>query len=236
VERPPCAEGDEARGRSKAEEPTMTMSPRVRNLVVLSSALTMTLTTASVAVATEDDPPPPEQVEDVAWPPPDTDGQWLPVPPGVFTDLTVEACGSTVTMTAGDVDETEYQVMEQAGGTIRVEYRGESTADLTRAHDGAMIDELDTGGPGHEIFTADGSATTYSWNGPSIVFAFDAVEAAVFAEQGLPPLFYYETGNFTERVLSSADPMAETIDSAEVITDTMLGVRDVCDMLDEAAH
>ena len=214
----------------------MATSLRTQKLLVLAAAATLTLTTASVASATEDDPPPPEAGEEFVWPPEDTNGEWLPAPDEAFGPVTLEGCGSSVTMTPGDVDETEYQAMEQADGTIRVEFRGASTADLTREHDGAMIDELDTSGPGHEIYSPDGLTVTFSWEGPSFFYAWDEVEAAVLAQQGLPPVFYYEEGNLTERVVFDADSEAETISSAEVLTDTMRGVYDVCDLLDHAGH
>jgi len=214
----------------------MSKSLRMQTVLVLASAATLTLSSATVVSAAED-PPPPDSGEEVAWPPADTDGEWLAVPEEQSPDFTVDGCGSTLQVSAGDVNEAEYQAMEQADGTIRVEYRGETTTDITRESDGAMIDELDTGGPGHEVYSPDGLTVVFSSDGPSIILAFDEVEAAVFAEQaGLPPIFYYEEGNFTERVLFSADPEAATIESAEVLTDTIRGAADVCDLLDDVAH
>jgi hypothetical protein len=212
---------------------TMSSLPARTCSVVVSSAV-LTLLTATAAAAHEAPEPAPEPAPAVDWPPPDSEGEWLPVPPEAAEEYAVEACGTTVTVSPGDVFEVEYQSMHQEAGTVRVEYRGEFTVDVTRESDGAMLDELDVSGPGYDIFSADRRTITFSADGPSIIGAFDAVEAEVFAAQGLPPLFYYEEGNTTERVTFSADPAAATIESAEFLTDTARGVRDVCDMLDDA--
>jgi len=218
----------------------MTMSFRARRWGVLVGTAVLTLSTATGALAADDPPPPPgdapaEEPAAPEWPPADSDGEWLPLPEGENGGFSVEACGSTVTASPGDVDETEYQSMHQADGTIRVEFRGDSTLDVTRESDDATLDELEAGGPGYQLYSADGLTVTYSYEGPGIVGAFDEVEAAVFAGQGLPPVFYYETGTTTERVVFSEDPEAATIESAEFLTDTALGVMDVCDLLDAAA-
>ena len=210
----------------------MTISTRSRTLLVLASAASLTLTTATVAAAT--DAPPPEAPSEPVALVEDTDGAWLPAP--APEPLTFEGCGSSVTFSVGAVNEVEYQSMVQPNGALRREFRGEATADITREHDGAVVDELPAGGPGYEIESADGSTVTFSYDGPSLIFAFDAVEAEVYAEAGLPPLFWYEAGNFTERVVFPSDPEALTIESAEIITDTMRGVYDICDLLDGAEY
>ncbi|MGY1713080.1 hypothetical protein ACI78R_01340 [Geodermatophilus sp. SYSU D01106] len=206
---------------------------------MVAGSLTLVLGAVAPAFATDDPAPEepgalePEQTFE--WPPADTGGEWLPVPDEIYAGgLAVEACGSTVTLSVGDVNETEYQAMHQPDGTIRVEIRGALTTDVVRESDGAMLDEVDNSGPGTEIFDSDGRSITFSYDGPSFVGAFDEVEAAVFAEQGLPPLFFYASGNTTERVIFSEDPEAETIESAEFLTDTARGVQDVCDLLDDA--
>jgi len=218
----------------------MSMSFRTRTCIVLAGSATLIASSATVAAAADEPPPPPESTTEEAapqWPPADTNGEWLPVPEELFTaDVPVEACGTTVTISVGDVFEVEYQALEQADGTTRIEYRGDATTDLVRESDGATVDELDTGGPWTEIISADGLTIVFSWDGPSAIFAFDEVEAAVFHAQGLPSVFYYDSGNTTERVVFSADPAATTIVSAEFLTDTARGVRDVCDMLDEEAR
>ena len=218
----------------------MTKSFRARRWGLLAGTTVLALSTTTGALAGEETPAPPEEApaQDPMggpdWPPADTGGAWLPLPEEVAQAFSVAACDSTVTVSSGDVLDVEYSAMHQADGTVRVEYRGEATIDVTRESDGAQLDELDVSGPGYEIFSADGGSITFSWEGPSIIGAFDEVEAAVFAAQGLPPLFFYESGNTTERVVFSGDPEAETIESAEFLTDTALGVADVCDLLDQA--
>ena len=217
----------------------MSMSFRTRTWIVLAGSATLVTSSATVAAAADEPPPPPESTTEEAppaWPPADTNGEWLPVPDELFTaDAPVAACGTTVTIRSGDVFEVEYQALELADGTIRVEYRGDSTTDLVRESDGATVDELDTSGPWTEIYSPDGVTATFSVDGASIYFAYDEVEAAAFAAEGLPDLFYFETGTITERVVFPQDPAATTIVSAEILTDTARGVRDVCDMLDDAA-
>ena len=214
----------------------MTMSSRAaRTGYVLLGSAALTLSTVTAAGAENTSTPEEPAAPTVEWPPPDSGGAWLPVPPEIAMEQSVEACDSTVTVSP-DVSSSEYHSMHQPDGTVRVEYRGTQTLDVTRESDGAMLEDVDTSGPGYEIFSGDGSSITFSFEGPSMIGAFDPVEAAAFAARGLPPLFYYESGNTTERVVFSADPEAETIESAEFETDTALGVRDVCDMLDEAAH
>jgi hypothetical protein len=216
----------------------MSMSFRTRTWIVLAGSATLVTSSATVAAAADEPPPPPESTTEEAppaWPPADTNGEWLPVPEDLFPPTPLPACGSTVTISIGDVFEVEYQAQEQSDGTIRIDYRGDQTTDLVRESDGATVDELDTGGPWTEIISADGLTATFSVDGASIYFAYDEVEAAAFAAQGLPDLFYYETGTITERVVFPEDPAATTIVSAEILTDTARGVQDVCDMLDDAA-
>ena len=217
----------------------MSMSLRTRTCAVLAGSAALIVSSATVAAAADEPPPPPESTTEEAppeWPPADTNGAWLPVPEALFTaDVPVPACGTTVTVQVGDVFEVEYQALEQTDGTIRIEYRGAATTDLVRESDVATVDELDTGGPWTEIISADGLTATFSVDGPSIYYAYDEVEAAVFAAEGLPEFFWFESGNLTERVVFPDDPAATTIVSAEFLTDTARGVQDVCDMLDDAA-
>lgn len=184
------------------------------------------------SAATPVEPPPGE--EPVEWPPADTGGEWLPLPDIFNEPIVVPACGATITITGGDVDDGEYLAVEAVDGSTYVLYRGAATVDVSR-EDGAFIDELDVGGPGYERHSEDGLSVTFSYEGPTITAAFDEVEAAVFEAAGLSAVFYYTGGNVTETVVFDADPEAETIASAEVTRNTATGVRDVCEMLDEAA-
>ena len=169
----------------------------------------------------------------VPWPPEDTDGAWRPAPAEAYETFTVQACGSTVVVSAGDVRTQEYRATEVEGGAIRVEVRGGLTSDLSRESDAAQIDELVNSGVVEVTVSADGLTETYSYAGPSLLGSFDAVEAGAFAAHGLPALSYYEAGQITERVVLSEDEDAETIVSDEVLTDTTQNVADVCRLLDE---
>ena len=211
----------------------MSLSTTARLSCALLSSAAVTLGAVGTASATEE-PTPPEEGAEVMWPPADTGGEWLPVPDVAYETYDVPACGSVVTVSPGDVRGGEYQAMAQDDGTTRVEFRGQATADVLRQSDGAMLDELDVSGPGYQIVSADALVVTFSFEGPSLVGAFDEVEAAEFASHGLPQLFYHTHGNLTETVVFSPDPEAETVESAEIVTDTALGVYDVCDLLDHA--
>jgi hypothetical protein len=168
----------------------------------------------------------------VPWPPQDTDGAWRPVPAEAYETFTVPACGSTVVVSAGDVREQEYRATQIQGGETLVEVRGGLTSDLSRESDAAQIDELVNSGAVEAIVSADGLTETYSYAGPSLLGSFDAVEATAFTAHGLPALSYYEQGQITERVVRSRDEDAETIVSADILTDTAEGKADVCTLLD----
>ena len=170
----------------------------------------------------------------VNWPPEDTAGAWLPLPDEMYPVFETAACDSIVTLSPGDVREVEYRATEQDDGSLRIDYRGGTTVDISRESDGAMIDELDASGPGYELISEDGLTVTFSWDGPSVIAAFDEVEAEVFVQEGFSPVFYYASGNTTEVVAFPDDPEATTIVSAAFTNNTAEGVRDVCDMLDEA--
>lgn len=212
----------------------MSLSTTARLSCVLLSSAAVSLWAVGTATAGEEAPSTPDEGAEVMWPPADTGGEWLPIPDFVYEPQDVEACDSVVTISPGDVREGEYQAMAQDDGTTRIEFRGPSTVDVLRQSDGAVLDELDDSGAGYQIVSADGLEVTFSFDGPSLFGAFDEVEAAEFASHGLPPLFYYTSGTITEIVVFDPDPEAETVESAEIVTDTALGVYDVCDLLDAA--
>ena len=169
----------------------------------------------------------------VPWPPEDTDGVWRPAPAEAYETFSVQACGSTVVVSAGDVRTQEYRATEVEGGATRVEVRGGLTSDLSRESDAAQIDELDNAGASEVIVSADGLTETYTYAGPSLLGAFGAVEAEAFAAKGLPPLTYHTAGQITERVVFAEDEDTPTVVSAEVLASTAQDVADVCRLLDE---
>jgi hypothetical protein len=169
-----------------------------------------------------------------SFPPPDTGGQFVPLSPFAAETFAVEACGSLVVVGPGSVLDAEYRSTHNPDGSVLVEFRGASTVDVLRVADGKALDELDVSGPGFELVSADRRSITFSYDGPSIIGAFDPVEAAAFAAAGLPPVFFYEGGNFTETVQFADGPFGPGagVESATIDSNTMTGVQDVCDLLD----
>ncbi len=204
------------------------------------SILTMVVVTAVLAspggVAVAGDEPgaggePPVEQPGV---PEDTGGQWVPWPPEAYQPVEVAACGSTVTVTPGDVRATEYRARAFDDGTTVVRIRGGGTVDVVRTSDGAVLDELDVAGSGYEFHRPELREVIYDFDGPALIGALDEVERAAFAAEGLPELFYYSTGRVIEQIALSADPQAESIESAQVLA-VDAEVHDVCAMLDAAA-
>ncbi|MFF0991615.1 hypothetical protein [Kocuria nitroreducens] len=121
-----------------------------------------------------------------------------------------------------------------------MEFRDESTADITRASDGAMLDEVDLSGTSFDIYSADGTSITYDRPGPAVVVAFDEFETAALAEQGLPQAFLFLSGRLTETVTfeSTPEPGQEVpeVVAAEITENSAEYVFDLCDLLDQAAQ
>ncbi|MGQ1838317.1 hypothetical protein ACT4S2_07635 [Kocuria turfanensis] len=199
-------------------------------------------TTAAVLMATAVPLSAGAAVEDPAaeaWPPASTHGAFLPLPPVAYEPRTLPACDSELTLTAGDVREVEYRALVTEDGDTVVQYRGAATVDVTRASDGATLDELDVSGTGFETVSADTTTLTFDHDGPSLVIAFDEVEAAALAEAGLPEAFVHLDGTLTETVVF-AGPTDEATEipavvSAEITENTTKYVFDLCDLLDQAA-
>jgi hypothetical protein len=162
-----------------------------------------------------------------------TSSGWMPVDEEFYAPIEVEACGSTVTLASGDIREVLVREKVKKDGSIVVRYRGGLTADITRASDGAFIDELDISGPLTERISADGQVLV-TLGGASIISPSDPTSAAGFAAAGLPNIFYFEHGRVAIEVEPSADPAAMEPASVEVVHRPR-HVVDVCDLLDEAA-
>lgn len=207
---------------------------------IVAAAATVLLAVAAPAAAHQQEPAPPaEPPAEVQWPPASTHGKFVPYPDGLKQPFTLPACGSEVTIGPGDVDESEYRALVTADGDTVVEYRGAVTADVTRASDGATLDEVDVSGGGFETYAADGSSVTFDWSGASIVVAYDEVEAQEFAEAGLPQAFLYLSGSLTETVTFESAPQpgqeVPPVASAEITENSTEYVFDLCDLLDQAA-
>ncbi|MHA7262591.1 hypothetical protein ACX80W_05220 [Arthrobacter sp. TMN-37] len=201
---------------------------KTQTKVCLPLLTTLCLLAGSASAAAQEEEPAP-------WPPADTDGEYLPVPEDYYEPFSLKACGSTVTMASGDVREVQYKSRVKSDGRTKVKYRGDATVDLTRASDGAVIDELDISGPGTQRFSADGLSIEDSLKGASIIFAMGDRDSQALAAAGFPEFFYYEGGTLTIEAQLSEDPAAVEPLSVRVTTNTTRQVQDVCKMLDEAA-
>ena len=160
------------------------------------------------------------------------DDGWVPVPEEYYASIEVEACDSVVTIESGDVREVEQRSDVLDDGTVFTEYRGGQTVDLTRASDGAVLDELDISGPAWDLVSADGTEVLVELDGPSLIWAGNEVERAAADEEGLPYLTYFEEGSVLFRV--EFDPTtgeSTAVDGLRVDAE----VVDLCDLLDEAA-
>lgn len=182
---------------------------------------------ASGAVAQED------------WPPPSTHGRFVPVPADAAAAQTSAVCDDEVTLAPGDVSELESRVLVTEEGETVIETRGRATADITRASDGATLDEFGAFVHVFETYSADGTTVTFDARGTGIVLPFDDVEAAAFAEAGLPEAFVFLAGTFEETV-AFGSPLGESeeippVVSAEITGNTTQYVFDLCDLLDQAA-
>jgi hypothetical protein len=205
-----------------------------RKFAALAVAAVAALAPAGVAHA--DDAP--AGADAFVWPPAEsTHGQWLPVPAAYYEGTTdIEACGTTVAYGFGDVRALQYKAAFLHDGTEVVFYRGKATSDLVRASDGATLDEVPNDGPGVETYSPDGLVQTFTYTGPAVFPAFDAVERAAFQRAGLPTLAVYRAGVLSERVRVSADPDATTDVSAKILLNRTVGLVDGCRLLDRARH
>ncbi|MDQ0734434.1 hypothetical protein [Arthrobacter agilis] len=171
--------------------------------------------------------------EPPASPPEDTDGEYVPVPSAYYAPVDINACGTTVTMAAGDVREVEWKVRVREDGSTVIRYRGDATVDLTRHSDQAFIDELDISGRAAERSSADQRSVSVSLGASSIIWPLSSVEADALADAGLPEFFYFEKGRLTIDLEFSEDP--DVLEPVSVdIVDATRHVSDVCELLDEA--
>jgi len=155
--------------------------------------------------------------------PPGDDEGWVPVPEEFYEAVDVEACGSVVTVAAGDVREAELRQQVLDDGTTFIEFRGSRTVDLTRQSDGATIDELDASGPSWDLISADGSEVVFELDGPSVLWAGNDVERAAADEAGLPHLMYVADGTILLRL---------TVDPATGESTAVDGLRLDADVVD----
>ncbi len=164
--------------------------------------------------------------------PPGDDEGWVPVPEEFYEPVDVEACGSVVTVTGGDVREAELRQQVLDDGSTFLEFRGDRTVDLTRQSDGATIDELDVSGRSWDLISSDGSEVVAELDGPLVLWAGNDVERAAADEAGLPHLMYVQEGTILLRLtVDPATGESTAVDGLQLEAD----VVDLCDVLDEAA-
>ncbi len=164
--------------------------------------------------------------------PPGDDEGWVPVPEEFYEPVDVEACGSVVTVTGGDVREAELRQQVLDDGSTFLEFRGDRTVDLTRQSDGATIDELDVSGRSWDLISSDGSEVVAELDGPLVLWAGNDVERAAADEAGLPHLMYVQEGTILLRLtVDPATGESTAVDGLRLEAD----VVDLCGVLDEAA-
>ena len=163
------------------------------------------------------------------------DDDWAPVPEEYWAPFDLEICGSTVTITGGDVREAEVRTEVLDDGSTFTEYRGGQTVDITRRSDGATLDELDISGDTWELVSADGTEVLVELEGPSLVWAVNDVERADADEAGQPYFLYYEEGTVLLRL--EVDPATgESLAADTLRTDVAEEDEvDLCAVLDEVA-
>jgi hypothetical protein len=167
-------------------------------------------------------------------PAPDDGGDWVPIEsihPDFYDPIEFSACGTTITMTTGDVADVEGREATLPNGTMLFEARGGMTVDLTRHDTGQVIDELDISGPVSERISPDGTHVTSTLDGPSILFpALGPIDEAAFEAAGLPDLAYYRKGTVTFHAV--VDPETGELVSEEIDNDAKR-VHDLCTWFDD---
>ena len=158
--------------------------------------------------------------------PPGDDEGWVPVPEEFYEPVDVEACGSVVTVTGGDVREAELRQQVLDDGSTFLEFRGDRTVDLTRQSDGATIDELDVSGRSWDLISSDGSEVVAELDGPLVLWTGNDVERAAADEAGLPHLMYLTEGSVLLRLtVDPATGESTAVDGLQLDAD----VVDLCD-------
>lgn len=207
---------------------------------IIAAASTVLLAVATPAAATMPEPtPPPEQPAELQWPPASTHGAFLPLPEDFFAPETLPLCDSEVTITTEAVEPLRYRALITEDGDTVVEYRGTIALDITRASDGAVLQDVLLDSTPIETYDADGAAATFDYPGPALVIATEDVHLRALAEAGLPPAFIYLAGRLvtTETLESVPEPGQDfpAVADVEIVENTTEYVFDVCHLLDQAA-
>jgi hypothetical protein len=161
-------------------------------------------------------------------------GGFVPVEtvrPGYYDAVEAQACGDTLTIEGGDVREVEIRSVTQEDGTVVNDLRGAATLDITRQSDGAMIDELDVSGPGHEVISPDGTQADITLEGASLISPMPG-EEEFFAAEGLFDLTYFKHGEVTLHITLDPDTGA----TVDFTADVDAHLIDLCKKFDKGDH
>lgn len=208
-------------------------------IAAAATAVLMALATPTGAT-THEPTPPAEDSTPLQWPPASTHGAFVPIPKEFKAPDTLPLCGSEVTITQEDVEPGRYRALVTEDGDTAVEYRGAITLDITRASDGAKLQDVLLDSTPIETYDADGVTATFDYSGPAMVLAVDEVDIQVLADAGLPPALIYLSGRLvsTTRLESAPEPGQEppAVVEVQITENTTEYVFDLCMLLDQAAQ
>ena len=109
----------------------------------------------------------------------------------------VEACGTTLSLSDGDVFKVKERDTVKKNGTL-MEFKGALSTDVAAA-DGRSIDEFDNSGP-YSVFEGNDGSLTFVVEGPALIYPVAPEEVAAFAAAGLPTVFAFTKGTFSEYI------------------------------------
>lgn len=207
---------------------------KIQNKLCLSLLATLSLVAGSASAGTahdEDEAPAPGL-------PMETNG-YQPAPAFYYQDQVFQACGTTITLKAGDVQNLYEKVRVKQDGSVVIKVRGESTADVFAAPGGDLphggsIDELDTSGPAKTYISPDGTTVVEKYGPPSVFYPLGETDAAALAAAGLPEFGYFESGKIVFKTLFTEVEGGFEAVSTEILK-TPRDVVDLCQVLKESA-
>jgi hypothetical protein len=207
---------------------------KTQNKLCLSLLATLSLVAGSASAAgahDEEEVPPPGL-------PMETNG-YRPAPAFYYEDIVFPACGTTITLRAGDVQGLYEKIQEKQDGSLVIKVRGEITTDVIAEPGGNLpyggfIDELDTSGPVKTYLSSDEPTIVEKYGAPSVFYPLGETDAAALAAAGLPEFGYFESGKVVFRTLFAEVEGGFGAVSTEVISNTK-DVVDLCQALKESA-
>lgn len=206
---------------------------------ITAAAATILLLAATPAGATSHEPAPPAEPGEIQWPPASTNGAFVPLPEGYSAPATIPLCDSEVTIAQEFIEPGVYRALVTEDGDTVVQYGGTMSLDITRASDGAQLQDILLDSSPIETYAADGLSATADYPGPALVIALDEIQIQALAEEGLPQAFLYLSGRFVNTVTldSVPEPGAEppAVVDVEIVENSTEYVFDICDLLDQAA-